>query len=352
MRLMITGGAGFIGSAVVRQAIGAGHAVLVVDKLTYAANLDNLESVSTHENYQFAQDDICDGARMTALLSSFRPDVLMHLAAESHVDRSIDGPAEFIETNIIGTFQLLEAARTYASSADAPDTFTFHHISTDEVFGSLGPTGHFTEESRYQPNSPYSASKASSDMLVRAWAETYGLSCVVSNCSNNYGPFQFPEKLIPVVIMSARNGDPIPVYGMGENIRDWLHVEDHADALLLIAAQGKAGETYNVGGREERKNIDLVRLICREMDKRFPDAPWGAHESLISFVTDRPGHDMRYAVDCSKIERELGWVPKFDLETGIAETIDWYLANQVWMDRIHEVGYSGGRLGLSEKKVG
>jgi dTDP-glucose 4,6-dehydratase len=347
MKFFITGGAGFIGSAVVRQAIAKGHSVLNVDKLTYASNLSNLARIEGHANYRFAQGDICDGAHMRSLMQEFVPDVVMHLAAESHVDRSIDGPGEFIETNIVGTFRLLEAARAYVASDAAPTVFRFHHVSTDEVFGSLGETGAFTETSPYQPNSPYSASKASSDMLVRAWAETYHLPCVTSNCSNNYGPFQFPEKLVPVVISSARTGKPIPIYGNGQNVRDWLFVEDHAEALLLIAECGKLGETYNVGGRAERSNLELVKLICDLMDERFPDAPWGKHENLIQFVADRPGHDQRYAVDCGKIERELGWTPSSDLRGGMAKTIDWYLSNQTWLDDIMARGFNAGRLGVS-----
>ena len=350
MKLLVTGGAGFIGSAVARQAVAAGHDVLVVDKLTYAANLDNLAPVSGSNHYRFEKADICDGARMRALFAEFRPDTVMHLAAESHVDRSIDGPAAFIETNIVGTFRLLEAARAYVAAGEAPAGFRFHHISTDEVFGTLGPTGAFTETSPYRPNSPYSASKASSDMLARAWAETFRLPVVVSNCSNNYGPYQFPEKLIPVVILNAVAGKPIPVYGKGENVRDWLYVEDHAAALLLIAANGVSGETYNVGGRAERTNIDLVRTICRALDARRPGVVAGGHESLISFVTDRPGHDLRYAVDCSKIERELGWTPSVTLEEGLAATVDWYLANIDWIERIRARGFDGARIGLGAAK--
>ena len=264
---------------------------------------------------------------------------------------SIDGPAAFIETNIIGTFRLLEAARDYVAAGEAPADFRFHHISTDEVFGTLGATGAFTEDSPYRPNSPYSASKASSDMLARAWGETFRLPVVVSNCSNNYGPYQFPEKLIPVVVLAASAGKPIPVYGKGENVRDWLYVEDHADALLLIAQRGAPGETYNVGGRAERTNIDLVRMICRVLDRRRPDAPWGPHESLIAFVRDRPGHDLRYAVDCSKIERELGWRPATSLEGGLAATVDWYLDNGAWIDRIKTRGFDGARIGLGDAKA-
>ncbi|MBI1365874.1 MAG: dTDP-glucose 4,6-dehydratase [Alphaproteobacteria bacterium] len=349
MKLLVTGGAGFIGSAVVRMGVAAGHDILVVDKLTYAANLDNLEPVAASPLFRFEKADICDGAKMRALLRAFRPDAVMNLAAESHVDRSIDGPADFIETNIVGTFRLLEAARDYAASGEAPAGFRFHHISTDEVFGALGATGEFVETSPYRPNSPYSASKAASDMLARAWGETFKLPVVVSNCSNNYGPYQFPEKLIPTVIASALAGRPIPVYGKGENVRDWLYVDDHAEALLLIAERGVPGETYNVGGRAERANIDLVRMICAILDERRPDAPSRPHESLIAFVADRPGHDLRYAVNCSKIERELGWRPKTPLEQGLARTVDWYLENQGWIERIRARGFDGERLGLGEK---
>ena len=348
MKLVVTGGAGFIGSAVIRLAIARGHSVLNIDKLTYAANLTNLHSVETHTNYAFAQADICDRVRISELLGDFRPDAVMNLAAESHVDRSIDGPADFIQTNINGTFALLEAVRDYADSSHAPHFgVRFHHVSTDEVFGSLGLTGTFTETSPYKPNSPYSASKAASDMLVRAWGETYGLNVVISNCSNNYGPFQFPEKLIAVVLEKARSGQPIPVYGDGSNVRDWLYVDDHADALLLIAAKGKIGETYNVGGRAERTNLDLVKTICALLDARFPDTAHGKHESLIEFVTDRPGHDQRYAVDCSKIERDLGWTPQTSFDQGLAQTIDWYLTNQDWTDAIKARGHSGARIGLN-----
>lgn len=352
MRLLVTGGAGFIGSAAVRLAISRGHETLIVDKLTYAANLENLEPVARSNLYHFAEADICDGPRMRALMREFRPDTVMNLAAETHVDRSIDGPAEFIRTNIVGTYALLEAARDFVASGEAPKSFRFHHISTDEVFGSLGPAGAFVETSPYRPNSPYSASKASSDMLARAWGETFKLPVVVSNCSNNYGPYQFPEKLIPVVVLAAAAGKPIPVYGKGDNVRDWLFVDDHADALLLIAERGVPGETYNVGGRAELANIDLVRTICKLLDERLPSAACRPHESLIRFVEDRPGHDKRYAVDCSKIERELGWRPATKLDDGLARTVDWYLANDGWIERIRARGFEGGRLGLGAKATG
>jgi dTDP-glucose 4,6-dehydratase len=345
MKLIVTGGAGFIGSAVVRLAVARGHDVLVVDKLTYAANLDNLKPAERSNRYSFQKGDIGDREQMRALLSRFRPDAVMNLAAESHVDRSIDGPAEFIKTNIVGTFSLLEAVRDYAASSEAPMNFRLHHISTDEVFGSLGATGAFTEDSPYRPNSPYSASKAASDMLARAWSETYKLPVVISNCSNNYGPYQFPEKLIPVAILAASAGAPIPVYGKGANVRDWLYVDDHADALLAIVARGRPGETYNVGGRAERSNLELVRLLCRLIDEHRGDGP--PAERLIAFVADRPGHDLRYAVDCSKIERELGWRPATSLEEGLRKTVRWYLSNSEWIERIRARGFDGGRLGLA-----
>ncbi|MEM6898876.1 MAG: dTDP-glucose 4,6-dehydratase [Pseudomonadota bacterium] len=349
MRILITGGAGFIGSAVVREAVKGGHEVLNLDKLTYASSLDNLQSVEGAPNYRFLKADICDTEALRSALDTFKPDTIMHLAAESHVDRSIDGPDEFIQTNIVGTFRLLECVRSYVGRASSP--VRFHHVSTDEVFGSLGPTGEFTETSPYQPNSPYSSSKAASDMLVRAWAETYDLDTVVSNCSNNYGPYQFPEKLIPVVIQSTRSGTPIPIYGKGDNVRDWLFVNDHAEALLLVAEKGRTGETYNIGGRAERTNLDIVKTICALMDQRFPDADIGAHESLITYVSDRPGHDKRYAIDCTKIERELGWTPKWNLDSGLAETVDWYLANDPWLQAIKDRGFDGSRQGLKTSAV-
>jgi len=308
MKILITGGAGFIGSAVVRLAIARGHSVVNVDALTYAACLDNVERVSDHPNYAFEQVDIRNRAALDVVFSKHNPDAVMHLAAESHVDRSIDGPADFIETNINGTFNMLEAARTYWQAQGRPNTFRFHHISTDEVFGSLGPTGMFTEETPYDPRSPYSASKASSDHLVRAWHETYGLPVVLTNCSNNYGPYHFPEKLIPVVILNAPAEKPLPIYGDGGNIRDWLYAEDHADALLLVLEQGVLGRSYNIGGENEHTNLELAKTLCGILDRLHPrDA--GPYADLITFVTDRPGHDARYAIDPSRIRDELGWRP-------------------------------------------
>ena len=328
MKLLVTGGAGFIGSAVVRRAVRAGHEVVNLDKLTYAANLANVAPVSNAPGYVFEKADICDRASIDRILAAHRPDAIMHLAAESHVDRSIDGPAAFIETNIAGTYTMLEAARAYWTDAGRPETFRFHHISTDEVFGSLGPEGQFTETTPYDPRSPYSASKAASDHLVRAWHETYGLPVVLTNCSNNYGPYHFPEKLIPVVILNAINGRPIPVYGDGGNIRDWLYVEDHADALLTVVQKGAVGRSYNIGGEAEATNIDLVRRICAILDARRPGG--APHADLITFVTDRPGHDRRYAIDPGRIREELGWRPSVTLDEGLAATVDWYLANEDW----------------------
>ena len=346
MKLLITGGAGFIGSAVVRQALDAGHEVINLDKLTYAANLDNLKGWDNRPGYRFAQIDICDGPAVRALFEKTRPDAVIHLAAESHVDRSIDGPGAFIETNIMGTFELLGAARQHYDTLQGMDRdrFRFLHVSTDEVYGTLGPEGLFTETTPYAPNSPYSASKASSDFLVRAWGETYGLPVLTSNCSNNYGPYQFPEKLIPVVVLAALEGKPIPIYGKGENVRDWLYVEDHALALLTILEKGKLGETYNVGGHNERQNIELVRTICTLMDELAPTNH--SHAEQITYVTDRPGHDMRYAIDAGKIERELGWRPTVTVEEGIRKTVQWYLDNAWWWEAIRARGFKDDRLGL------
>jgi dTDP-glucose 4,6-dehydratase len=328
MKLLVTGGAGFIGSAVVRLAVARGHTVVNLDALTYAACLDNVASVSESPLYYFEKADIRDRAALDRVFAEHIPDAVMHLAAESHVDRSIDGPGDFIETNVTGTFNLLEAARAYWTRSGSQPGFRFHHISTDEVYGSLGETGLFTEDTPYAPNSPYSASKAASDHLVRAWGETYGLPVVLSNCSNNYGPYQFPEKLIPVVILKALAGAPIPVYGQGLNVRDWLYVEDHADALLSVLERGELGRSYNIGGENEARNIDLVRLICGILDEMRPGA--AAYGDQIAFVEDRPGHDLRYAIDPARIRAELGWRPSVTLEQGLQKTVQWYLENEAW----------------------
>lgn len=352
MRLLITGGAGFIGSAVIRHCLArTKHEVVNVDKLTYAASLESLNEVLPNERYKFERVDICDGRALQRVLREHDPDSIMHLAAESHVDRSIDGPSAFIETNIVGTYTLLECARAHydALPAERKARFRFLHVSTDEVFGSLGPEGYFTETTAYAPNSPYSASKASSDLLVRAWSHTFGLPILLSNCSNNYGPYQFPEKLIPVVILAALEGRPVPVYGAGTNVRDWLHVEDHAEALLAILERGRAGESYNVGGRNEVANIDLVRRVCRTLDELAPESPFKPHEGLIAFVADRPGHDLRYAIDASKLERELGWKARFSLAEGLPRTVAWYLENRWWWQGIRERGFSDRRLGLGSQ---
>ena len=344
MKLLITGGAGFIGSAVVRLAIGRGHEVVNVDALTYAACLDNVASVADAHGYVFEHADIRDGAAMAALLNKHRPDAVMHLAAESHVDRSIDGPGAFIDTNVMGTYALLQAARGHWEAQGKPQNFRFHHISTDEVFGSLGETGMFTEETPYDPRSPYSASKAASDHLVRAWHHTYGLPVVLTNCSNNYGPFHFPEKLIPVVILNALAGKPIPIYGDGQNVRDWLYVEDHADALLLVLEKGALGESYNIGGENERTNLELVQTICGILDRLKPGAhPYG---ELIEFVTDRPGHDARYAIDPTRMNTELGWHPSVTVEEGLERTVQWYLDNKAWWRALQDRDGVGQRLGV------
>ena len=347
MRILVTGGAGFIGSAVARRIIRhTPHSVLVFDKLTYAGNLASLAPVADDPRFFFIQGDICDRAAVDDALSGFRPHWIMNLAAESHVDRSIDGPAEFIRTNVVGTGVMLEAALAYwkAAPADVRDAFRFHHISTDEVFGSLGAEGLFREDTPYAPNSPYSASKAGSDHLVRAWHHTFKLPTVQTNCSNNYGPYHFPEKLIPLVILNALEGKPLPVYGRGENIRDWLHVEDHAEALLSVVEKGRLGESYNIGGRAERRNLEVVEAICDLVDEMRPRA--GSRRDLITFVTDRPGHDARYAIDAGKIERELGWTPRHNFETGLRETVRWYLDNEPWWAAIRSGAYRGERLGL------
>ena len=343
MRLLVTGGAGFIGSAVVRHAIAAGHEVVNLDALTYAACPDNVASVATHPAYAFEHADIRDRAALDRIFAAHDPDAVMHLAAESHVDRSIDGPASFIETNVMGTFHLLEAARAHWLAKGRPESFRFHHVSTDEVFGSLGETGQFTEETPYDPRSPYSASKASSDHLVRAWHETYGLPVVLSNCSNNYGPYHFPEKLVPIVILNALAGRPIPVYGQGLNVRDWLYVEDHADALLTVLARGGVGSSYNIGGENEATNLDLVHRICAVLDAKRPrGAP---HAELVTFVDDRPGHDLRYAIDPTRIREELGWRPSVTLDEGLERTVQWYLDNEVWWRALQDRQGVGQRLG-------
>ena len=343
MKLLVTGGAGFIGSAVVRLAVARGHEVVNLDALTYAACLENVASVSDSPLYSFEQADIRDLPALEAIFQKHQPDAVMHLAAESHVDRSIDGPQAFIETNVMGTYNMLQAARHYWEGCGKPKAFRFHHISTDEVFGSLGATGQFTEETPYDPRSPYSASKASSDHLVRAWAETYGLPVVLTNCSNNYGPFHFPEKLIPVVILSALAGKPIPIYGKGENVRDWLYVEDHADALLLVLEKGAVGRSYNIGGENERSNLELVQTICTILDTLKPaSAPYAY---LIEFVTDRPGHDLRYAIDPTRISEELGWRPSVTVEEGLEKTVRWYLENEEWWQPLLGRAGVGERLG-------
>jgi dTDP-glucose 4,6-dehydratase len=348
--VIVTGGAGFIGSAVIRHLIWhSDYRVINFDKLTYAGNLESLITVDDHSRYHFERGDICDARQVKNAFNEFQPYAIMHLAAESHVDRSIDGPAEFINTNIVGTSVLLEAARQYWGNLDGGKDFRFHHVSTDEVFGSLGASGLFDEQSPYQPNSPYSASKASSDHLVRAWHETYGLPVVITNCSNNYGPYQFPEKLIPLMILNALEGKPLPVYGKGEQVRDWLYVDDHARALCLVMEQGRLGETYNIGGHNEKKNLDVVKTLCQLLDGKVERHPEGINrfEELITYVTDRPGHDMRYAIDAGKIEKDLGWAPQETFETGLAKTIDWYLDNQKWCDHVRDGSYQGERLGLA-----
>ncbi|MEZ8121228.1 dTDP-glucose 4,6-dehydratase [Vibrio splendidus] len=351
MKLLVTGGAGFIGSAVIRHIVeNTSDSVVNVDKLTYAGNLDSLVDVEFSDRYVFEQVDICNRAELERVFTEHKPDAVMHLAAESHVDRSIDGPAAFIETNIVGTYTILEATKVYWSQlADAEkQAFRFHHISTDEVYGDLeGTDDLFTETTSYEPSSPYSASKASSDHLVRTWLRTYGLPTIVTNCSNNYGPYHFPEKLIPLMILNALDGKPLPVYGDGMQIRDWLYVEDHARALYKVATEGEVGETYNIGGHNEKANIEVVKMICSLLEELVPNKPEGVnqYQDLITYVTDRPGHDVRYAIDASKIERELGWTPKESFETGIRKTVEWYLNNKYWWSRVLDGSYSMERLG-------
>lgn len=357
MKILITGGAGFIGSAVIRHIIENTEDVAInVDKLTYAGNLESLTSVANHGRYVFEKADICDAESMKRIFEQHQPDVIMHLAAESHVDRSIDGPAAFIETNIIGTYTLLEVTRAYwnALSDDKQSVFRFHHISTDEVYGDLeGTFNLFTENTSYEPSSPYSASKASSDHLVRAWLRTYGLPTIVTNCSNNYGPYHFPEKLIPLMILNALDGKALPVYGDGMQIRDWLFVEDHARALYKVATEGEIGETYNIGGHNEKANIDVVKTICSLLEELVPNKPKNVNQylDLITYVTDRPGHDVRYAIDASKIERELDWKPKETFESGLRKTVEWYLANKQWWSRVLDGSYTRERLGISNEEI-
>ena len=350
MKYLITGGAGFIGSAVIRYIINhTQDEVLNIDKLTYAGNLESLIEVENNTRYSFQQIDICDTAALEQAIASFQPDIVMHLAAESHVDRSIDGPAAFIQTNIVGTYTLLEVIRKYwmALDSDKKADFRFHHISTDEVYGDLeGTTDLFTETTPYAPSSPYSASKASSDHLVRAWYRTYGLPTIVTNCSNNYGPYHFPEKLIPLVILNALEGKALPVYGNGQQIRDWLYVEDHARALYKVASTGKIGETYNIGGHNEKQNIEVVKTICSLLDELRPRADQTTYASLITYVTDRPGHDLRYAIDAAKIANELNWKPEETFETGIRKTVEWYLNNLQWCRRVQDGSYQRERLGV------
>lgn len=353
-KILITGGAGFIGSTVVRRIIKQGNdSVVNVDKLTYAANLRNVESIADNPRYAFVEADICDAAAMKSVFATHLPDMVMHLAAESHVDRSIDGPVEFINTNILGTYQILQASLDYFQTlkGDGKDTFRFHHVSTDEVFGSLDKEDlPFNPDTPYNPRSPYSASKAAADHFVQAWHHTYDLPIVLSNCSNNYGPYQFPEKLIPLIIIRALAGQPLPVYGTGENVRDWLHVDDHASALLAILKAGENGASYLVGGCAERTNIEVVRTICAILDKRFPDNPHVPHADLITFVEDRPGHDVRYANDASRIRRDLGWRPEVGFEEGLRKTVEWYLDNEDWWTPLLGESYYGERIGLGRKE--
>ena len=352
MKVIVTGGAGFIGSAVIRQYINdTEHEVVNLDALTYAGNLESLSEVDQSARYTFEHANICDIKEMERIFKQYQPDAIMHLAAESHVDRSIDGPAEFIQTNIVGTYNLLDVAKKYwdGLTGDKKKSFRFHHVSTDEVYGDLEETGYFTEETSYEPSSPYSASKASSDHLVRAWHRTYGFPIVITNCSNNYGGYQFPEKLIPLVTLNALEGKPLPIYGKGDQIRDWLHVDDHARALRLVLETGKDGETYNIGGHNEKTNLEVVKTICSLLDKLVPDSPHIPHEALITYVADRPGHDLRYAIDADKIAAQLGWTPEETFESGIEKTIKWYLTNNEWCQHVQDGSYQRERLGTGEE---
>ena len=354
MKIIVTGGAGFIGSALVRRFIAhTKHDVLVVDKLTYAGNLASLASVQGHSRYRFSQTDICDQPAIVDIFLSFDPDAIIHLAAESHVDRSIDGPADFVNTNVGGTYVLLDTALAHWSklSRERAQRFRFHHVSTDEVYGALTNEGSFTEDTRYDPRSPYSATKAASDHLVRAWHHTYGLPTVLTNCSNNYGPHQFPEKLIPLSIIKALAGEPMPVYGQGLNVRDWLFVDDHAEALTLVLERGRIGETYNIGGNAERRNIDVVYTICDAMDRLKPRTNEALHRELIAFVPDRPGHDFRYAIDFTKLKNELGWQPKHSFESGLFSTVKWYIDNRAWWEPLLSAYDASARRGLSKKSA-
>ena len=353
MKIVVTGGAGFIGSALVRHLIGhTDHEVLVVDKLTYAGNLASLAGVQNHPRYRFSRTDICDRAAIADIFSSFDPDAVMHLAAESHVDRSIDGPAEFIDTNIVGTYVLLEAALAHwRKLGKRAQDFRFHHVSTDEVYGALTDEGCFTEETRYDPRSPYSATKAASDHLVRAWSHTYGFPILLTNCSNNYGPHQFPEKLIPLTIIKGLAGEPMPVYGQGLNVRDWLFVDDHAQALTLVLERGRVGETYNIGGDAERRNVDVVGAICDAMDGLRQRPNGSPHRELITFVPDRPGHDFRYAIDFAKLNAELGWSPRHTFESGLRATVKWYIENRAWWEPLLSAHDAATRRGLSKKSA-
>jgi len=347
--ILVTGGAGFIGSAMIRFLVRETAATVVnVDKLTYAGNLASLTEIGDHARYRFVRQDICDPIAMQTLFAEHRPDAVIHLAAESHVDRSIDSAAVFLHTNVMGTYTLLEAARGYWQGLDgeARGRFRFHHVSTDEVYGSLGPDGQFTETTPYQPNSPYSASKAASDHFVRAWHHTYGLPVVITNCSNNYGPYQFPEKLIPLMVINALEGKPLPIYGTGDNVRDWLFVEDHVRALWAVLRQGAVGEVYNIGGDSERTNRQVVEGVCGILDELLPESPWHPHASLIEYVQDRPGHDQRYAIDASKLQRELGWQPRESFESGLRRTVEWYLSHRAWWQPILDGVYRGERLGV------